>query len=115
MENFIRRCPTCDKIIKYKSKYNLKNAERDNRQCKSCGIKLSITEERKENMRIRVLGENNPMFGKFGELNHFFGKTHTKESKMKMIENKDYSVYKTDEFKEKMSKLSSGENLTFGI
>ena len=24
MENFIRRCPTCDKIIKYKSKYNLK-------------------------------------------------------------------------------------------
>jgi predicted RNA-binding Zn-ribbon protein involved in translation (DUF1610 family) len=46
MENFIRRCPTCDKIIKYKSKYNLKNAERDNRQCKSCGIKLSITEEK---------------------------------------------------------------------
>ena len=110
MEKYIRRCPTCGKTIEYKTIYNLKNAERDERQCKSCGIKSSITEERRENMRIRVLGENNPMFGKFGELNPFFNKTHTKESKMKMIENKDYSVYKTEEFKEKMSKLSSGKN-----
>lgn len=110
MEKYIRRCPTCGKTIEYKTIYNLKNAERDERQCKSCGIKSSITEERRENMRIRVLGENNPMFGKFGELNPFFNKTHTKETKMKMIENKDYSVYKTEEFKEKMSKLSSGKN-----
>ena len=110
MEKFVRKCPACDKVIEYKNKYSLKNAERDNRQCKSCAIKLSITEERRENMRLRILGENNPMFGKFGELNPFFGKTHTNESKIKMIENKDYSTYKTEEFKEKMSKLSSGEN-----
>lgn len=110
MENFIRKCPTCDKTIEYKTKYSLKNAERDKRQCKSCGIKLSITEERKENMRQRVLGKNNPMFGKFGELNSFFNKHHTEDTKQKMRENKDYSTYKTKEFKEKMSKLSSGKN-----
>jgi hypothetical protein len=86
------------------------NAEKRNSNCKSCGLKLSITEERREFMRQRVLGENNPMYGKFGELNPFFGKKHTKESKQKITENKDYSSYKTEEFRNKISKLMSGEN-----
>jgi hypothetical protein len=31
-----------------------------------------------------MAGENNPMFGKIGELNPFFNKKHTLESKLKM-------------------------------
>jgi len=61
-------------------------------------------------MRQRVLGESNPMYGKFGELNPFFNKHHSEETKRKIIENKDYSSYKTDEFRNKMRILASGEN-----
>ena len=34
----------------------------------ACKKKLS------EIMKTRILGKNNPMYGKFGELNHHFGK-----------------------------------------
>lgn len=36
-----------------------------------------------EKMKVLRLGINNPMYGKKGELNSFFGKTHTEESKLK--------------------------------
>lgn len=45
-----------------------------------------------------------------GKDNPFFGKKHTEESKRKITENKDFSSYKTQEFRDKISKISSGEN-----
>lgn len=36
---FERKCPTCGKLIKYKSKYNCRDAEEQNRKCKSCMLK----------------------------------------------------------------------------
>jgi hypothetical protein len=36
-----------------------------------------------EKMKIIQLGSNNPMFGKTGELNSFYGKKHTEEAKLK--------------------------------
>lgn len=110
MSNFTRKCPICDITISYSNKYGMLNANKKNSNCKSCGLKLTITDDRRERMRQRVLGENNPMYQKFGELNPFFNKHHTEESKQKMLENRDYSVYKTDEFKNKMRILASGEN-----
>jgi hypothetical protein len=94
MSNFTRKCPICNITISYSNKYIMLNANRKNSNCKSCSMK----------------GENNPMFGKFGELNPFFNKHHTEDSKKKMSENKDYSIYKTDKFKNKMRILASGEN-----
>jgi len=108
MSNFTRKCPKCDVILTYTSKYTFMNAEKKGSKCKSCGIKESITDERLKKMSERVKGSNNPMYGKFGELNPFFGLKHSKESKKKMIENRDVSIYKTKEFKEKMSKINSG-------
>jgi len=40
----------------------------------------------REKTRQRVSGEGNPMFGKTGEANHFFGRTHTKETKQRLSE-----------------------------
>lgn len=110
MTTFFRKCPKCDCEITYSNKYNMNNANKKNSKCKSCGLKEVITDDVKKRMSERVKGENNPMYGKFGELNPFFGKTHTDESKKRMIEGRDYSVYKTEEFKQKISEKTKGMN-----
>lgn len=110
MTNFFRRCPNCDCEITYTNKYNMLNAEKKQSKCKSCGIKSVITYEVRKKMSERFKGENNPMYGKFGNLNPFFGKCHSEETKKKISENKDYSIYKTDDFRQKISKLKSGKN-----
>ena len=115
MKDFIRNCPICNKEIQYSNKYNFRTAETKSSNCKSCGQKKSMTKERLQKMSERVKGENNPMYGKFGDKNPFFGKTHTEKSKRLISENRDMSVYKTDEFKEKMSIVTSGDkNGMFG-
>jgi group I intron endonuclease len=40
-----------------------------------------MTEETRKKMRDSMLGDKNPMFNKTGELNSFFGKTHSEEQK----------------------------------
>jgi len=110
METLIRKCPKCNCEISYTNKYNMLNAEKKNSKCKSCGLKEIMTDEVKKRMSDRVKGANNPMYGKFGELNPFFGKVHTKETKQKIIKNRDFSIYKTDEFRKKISKVTSGKN-----
>jgi hypothetical protein len=86
------------------------NAEKKQSKCKSCGIKEVITDEVKKRMSERFKGENNPMFGKFGDLNPFFGKHHTEESKKNMVKDRDYTIYKTEEFRQKISNISKGKN-----
>jgi hypothetical protein len=110
MSEFKRKCPICGKEIKYSNKYSFQNAKTKKSKCKSCGIKQTITEERRKEMSDRVKGKNNPMYGMCGNLNPFFGKKHTEESKKKMVENRDMSVFSTDEFKEKISKVTKGKN-----
>ena len=94
MTSFKRNCPKCNCEITYTNKYSMLNANKKNSKCKSCVMK----------------GENNPMFGKFGELNPFFGKRHTEESKKKMVKDRDYTIYKTEEFRQKISELTKGKN-----
>jgi hypothetical protein len=86
------------------------NAEKKQSKCKSCGVKEVITDDVKKRMSERFKGENNPMFGKVDDLNPFFGKHHTEETKKRIVKNRDYSVYKTDEFRDKLSEKTKGEN-----
>ena len=107
---FQRNCPICNKIINYSNIYAMRKADEKNSKCKSCGVKLYITDEIKQKMSDRVSGKNNPMFGMLKEKNPFYGKKHTEETKKKMLLNKDYSIYKTEEFRNKISKITSGRN-----
>jgi hypothetical protein len=109
MTSFKRKCSKCECEITYKNKYNMLNAEKKQSKCKSCGLKEVMTEDVKKRMSERFKGEKNPMYGKFGELNPFFGKKHSDETKKKMVVGRDYSVYKTDEFRQKISKLVKGK------
>lgn len=94
MTSFKRNCPKCNCEITYTNKYSMLNANKKNSKCKSCVMK----------------GENNPMFGRFGDLNPFFGKHHTEESKKKIVKDRDYTIYKTEEFRQKISELTKGKN-----
>ena len=109
MASFKRKCSKCECEITYKNKYNMLNAEKKQSKCKSCGLKEVMTEDVKKRMSERFKGEKNPIYGKFGELNPFFGKKHSDETKKKMVVGRDYSVYKTDEFRQKISKLVKGK------
>jgi hypothetical protein len=109
MTSFKRKCSKCECEITYKNKYNMLNAEKKQSKCKSCGLKEVMTEDVKKRMSERFKGKKNPMYGKFGELNPFFGKKHSDETKKKMVVGRDYSVYKTDEFRQKISKLVKGK------
>ena len=81
--------------------------------------KRSWTDERKQKFAAEYSGENNPMFGRkgelapcygrCGELNPMFGKHHTEEARTSMSKNKTgekngmYGKTHTDESKKKMS------------
>ncbi len=89
-------CPICGTEIIPKDKYRISVMMRRKTTCRKC-----MYEEKSKNMT--------------GSNNHFFGKSHTIESKDKKIKNTDYSVYKTKEFRDKMSEVTSGtKNAMFG-
>lgn len=110
MTNLIRKCPICGREISYTNEYNLRNAENKKSKCKSCGLKSIMTEDRIKKMSERVKGKKNPMYGKFSDLNPFYGKKHKKETIEKIMLNRDYEKYKTDEFRKKISLLKKGKN-----
>lgn len=98
MNEFKRKCPQCENDIIYKTELGYKNSLKKVSKCRKCAAS----------------GENNGMFGKFGELNPFFGKTHTidtieKQSKIKL--GKKHTKISLD----KMKGLSAGtKNGMFG-
>lgn len=83
---YIRECPKCFKEIKHKKLKNMISAKERGSLCRSCCNS----------------GENNP----------FYKKTHSKESidKIKLNNILNIDKYRTKEFREKMSKISSNEN-----
>ena len=54
-----RICPTCKKIIEYKSREACRKGERTNSICKSCAVKFDYIKNPNKN-----IGENNGRFGK---------------------------------------------------
>jgi hypothetical protein len=89
-----RSCPKCNSVIEYKSYGGWINAGRRNSCCRKCASEASGFLER--------YTRNNS-----GDNNAFFGKNHSDETKNK-LSNRDTSRWKTDQFKERMSIVSSG-------
>jgi hypothetical protein len=93
---FERFCPECNNIIFYKTYQSHWNANKNKSICKKCAaIKSGFLEN--FSTKGRNTGKENPMYGK----------KHSEETKIK-IRNKDMSKYKTDSFKNKISKLNKG-------
>lgn len=86
MENYIRECPNCFNEIKHKHKNHMELAKSKGSLCRSCCNK----------------GENNP----------FYGRSHDQKTidKIVLTNRQNIEKYKSDEFRNKMSKISSGEN-----
>lgn len=82
-----RRCPECHKIMHYSCMWSANAAEKIGSLCKSC-CKLGKKNPSFGNHRYyggTLFGEQNPMYGKKGELHPFYGKHHTKETKQRLI------------------------------
>jgi len=88
-----RVCFDCKIDIIYKSKSGYETAIKNNSICRKCAAS----------------GEKNGMYGKSGDLNPFYGKSHSEETiiKLKKVE-RGYT--QTKEFRKKISDLTSGNN-----
>ena len=84
MKTYIRNCPHCGKEITYKTNAALQKAANKNTRCVKCNNS----------------GSNNP----------FYGKTHTIVVINKIKENNEKNIdkFKSEEFKKKMSDVTSG-------
>lgn len=98
MSEFNRPCPNCGTTIAYQNKHSLSTGTRRKSLCKRCtSIKTGFT------ARFATPGRNT------GTANGFFGKTHTADARRRMGQ-QDRSHSKTDEFRQKMSEVTKGEN-----
>lgn len=98
MKEYSRNCPKCNKIIEY-SQSGFYVANKNNSKCKKCA---NNDPAKKEVLRKKMSGINNP----------FFGKKHSEETKKRITEkNKTRNLdYITDEYRKKISATSSGKN-----
>lgn len=106
MNEYTRQCPSCGKMLTHTNKYNCRQAIKKKRKCLSCVHKeIANRPEIKASFIERLAtpektsGVNNP----------FYGKAHTEETKNK-LRDRDNSRWKTDSFRQKMKKVSSGGN-----
>lgn len=137
MEIYERNCPICGINISYSTKYTKKTADKKNSVCKKCALsqnnsnpikfirncpnckielgyktELGYIKANENNSICRKCassGENNGMYGKFGDKNPFFNKNHTRETLEKQSKIKLGKKH-TKETLIKMKGLSSGEN-----
>lgn len=90
---FFKNCPKCDKKITITGKHTFEKSVKENFLCSSCSNS----------------GENNGMFGKTGEKNHWFGKHHTEETKKKISKTNTGKI-RTEETKLKISEYKKANN-----
>lgn len=89
MTEMIKQCKQCDLIIEYKSPISYKKALKDDKPCRKCSAKERANRP-EEKIRLQQIASQ------VGEKNPFYGKKHTKETKLKISE--------------KIAPLSSGKN-----
>ena len=78
-----KRCGSCASRIFTQKKWN--KIPKKKKYCVDCGKEISKHSIRCQKCSWlyngkKLKGKNNPMYGKIGELNHFYGRCHSKES-----------------------------------
>lgn len=71
----------CKKEVELIKEFNTMNAKYGYNLTTGGEIGAQLSEATLQKKRENMLGDKNPMYGKYGELNHFFGKQHTLETK----------------------------------
>ena len=97
-----RNCPQCGKEIEYKSIGGFKTSIKNNSVCRRC---VSVNNGFLD--RYATKGKNT------GSDNPFFGRRLTEEelaAHRERMKNRNHDSYKTPEFRERQSMLSSGSN-----
>lgn len=95
-KKYERNCPVCSKLLIYISRGNRDYAEAERRKCPSCAKKgWKPSEELR-----RLWSEQRKGAG-----NSFYGRTHTDKTKEK-LRRRDYTRYKTEEFRAKMRSVA---------
>lgn len=102
-----RECPECGKEVCFTNKYNRNAAVKQKRPCKSCS---SIAKNKKYGNNKYFIERYGTKGKNTGKDNAFYGRKHSEESKKKISQNRDMSFSKTDDFKKKISKVTSGKN-----
>lgn len=87
---FTRNCPSCNCVLTYTTSSAKNLANRVNASCRACAAK-----KRGQIYKEKFKGSGNP----------FYGKKHTEETKYK-LKQADKSYTKTEEFRNKISKIS---------
>lgn len=106
MKEFIRECPVCGNEIKHTTKYGRNQCRRDKRPCRSCSSKIR---NKKFGFNLDKVNEE----VKVGRRkNGFQDKKHNLESRKLISEArlKNPKSHKSQEFRNKMSVISSGKN-----
>jgi len=106
-KKFVRRCPICSKELFHTTKKHRNRAEKLGQWCAKC--RSAEVQSRPASKIIHKL-QSERMKKNVGEKNYFYGRHHTQETKEKIVANRDYSIWKTDDFKKKMSEVTSGKN-----
>ncbi len=106
MEEFTRECPLCGNEIKHTTKYSRNQCRRNKRPCRSCSSKIR---NKKFDINLDKINED-VKTGK--RKNGFQNRKHSPESRRLISEAKlrNPEPYKSQEFRDKMSVISSGEN-----
>lgn len=103
MEKYYRNCPKCNDVIEYSNKYRVTYSEKRKMLCAKCAYQLRVEKYGSSLEKIHLdikRGER---------INGFQGKKHSDESLKKMRKSKkDMLIFKTVEYREKMSKLTKG-------
>ncbi len=100
-----RECPQCGKDIFHISKYSRNACKKAKRLCRSCS---SVIKNKKYGNNKKFIERYATKGKNTGKDNPFYGKTHTKEAIEKTLKKRDNSLYRTDKFRKKMSKVTSG-------
>ncbi len=109
MEKYIRRCPNCNKEIKYKRKGALTLSLKTNRNCRSCSVKINWKNGRYKHEFSELHKQN---LSKSHKESKVFQDIMKSDEYKQKIRNKAIGRKHSDVTKQKMSKIQKGKKLS---